>query len=274
MGFDLSFKLAWDSQDQHTSKGESNMKKSRMYINGFLIACIAFVLLVAPMLSVWGAQPITDSGRVKEKINVKEEQSEWKWQFKWDEYKFQWKFQLKSLEEKWKESMKSEEGKMHDGGFTHGIKVWLDGEFWYFIGPPDGMNDAMDIPGHYWVMAGHHRLVGKHYNTGPYGAPQWWSSDAEDGELLYIVPAVIDIWTPMKSEWYAERGFIHYHELVNVETGEYHPNKIVWLKHIARTSFTLDGGPHPEFGAHYVTPGIDLEFLPNYWVPYEPEIIM
>ncbi len=116
-------------------------------------------------------------------------------------------------------------------------------------------------------MAGPNQLVGKHYNTGPFGAPQWWSSDAADGELLYIVHAVIDTWSTEKAEYYAKRGYIHYHELIEVDGGELHPSKIVWLKHIARTTFNLDGGPHPEL-AHLVTPGIDYEFIPNGNTPY------
>jgi len=33
-------------------------------------------------------------------------------------------------------------------------------------------------------------------------------------------------------------------------------------------SFNFDGGPHPEFG-HYVTPGVDYDFMSNYMMPYE-----
>jgi selenium-binding protein 1 len=126
----------------------------------------------------------------------------------------------------------------------------------------------MDIPGHYWVLVGPNQLVGKHYNTGPFGAPQWWASDAADGELLYIVHAIIDDWTQEKAVMYANRGYVHYHELIEVSDGvTMHPYLVVWLKHIARTTFTLDGGPHPEL-SHQVTPGVDLEFIPNGMTPY------
>lgn len=151
--------------------------------------------------------------------------------------------------------------------FIHGIVINVDGEDYYLLGPPDGPDGAKDIPGHYWVMAGPNQLVGKHYNTGPFGAPKWWSSDAPDGELLYIVHAIIDTWSPEKAERYASRGYVHYHELVKVSDGSLHPTKVVWLKHTARTFFTLDGGPHPEL-AHYVTPGVDYEFIPNWGTPY------
>ncbi len=152
-------------------------------------------------------------------------------------------------------------------GFVHGIVIDVDGEDYYFEGPPDGPGGARDIPGHYWVMAGYRQLVGKHYNTGPFGAPLWWSSDAPDGGLLYIVHAIIDTWSPEKAELYASRGYVHYHELVRVSDGSLHPTKIVWLKHTARDFFTLDGGPAPWL-AHYVRPGIDYEFINNYFVPY------
>jgi hypothetical protein len=154
-------------------------------------------------------------------------------------------------------------------GFVHGIVIEVDGEDYYLAGAPDGPGGAFDIPGHYWVQAGPNQLVGKHYNTGPSGDPQWWSSTAPDGELLYIVHAIIDTWSPEKAASYAARGYIHYHELVSVEDGTHHPTKVVWLKHTARTSFTLDGGPHPKL-THDVTPGVDLGFIPNGMMPYSP----
>lgn len=154
-------------------------------------------------------------------------------------------------------------------GFTHGIVINVDGEDYYLAGPADAENGARDVPGHYWVQAGPDRLVGKHFNTGPFGMSNWWSSDAEDGQLLYMVSAIIDTWSAEKATQYADRGYIHYHELVNVNDGTLHPTKAVWLKHTAVTSFTLDGGPHPEF-SHAVTPGVDLEFMPNGFMPYMP----
>lgn len=154
-------------------------------------------------------------------------------------------------------------------GFTHGLAIDVDGEYYYMAGAPDGPDGAFDIPGHYWVQTGPARLQGKHYNTGPFGAPQWWSSDAPDGELLYVVDARIDTWSPEKAAAYAARGFVHYHELVSVDGGELHPTKVVWLKHIARTFFTLDGGPHPEL-AYEAEPGVNYEFIPNASMPYNP----
>lgn len=154
-------------------------------------------------------------------------------------------------------------------GFVHAPIVNVDGENYYFAGAPDGPNGATDIPGHYWNQAGPKQLVGKHYNTGPFGAAQWWSSDAPDGEYLYKVHAIIDSWSPQKAEMYARRGYVHYHELVKVSDGSLHPTKVVWLKHTARTTFNLDGGPHPEL-AHDVRPGVDLEFIPNGSMPYTP----
>ena len=81
--------------------------------------------------------------------------------------------------------------------------------------------------------------------------------------------AIVDTWSAEKAEQYAARGYVHYHELVSIEDGSLHPNKAVWLKHTARTSFTLDGGPHPEF-THEVRPGVDFEFIPNGMMPYSP----
>ncbi|NIP79477.1 MAG: hypothetical protein GWM90_09780 [Gemmatimonadetes bacterium] len=158
-------------------------------------------------------------------------------------------------------------GTASPAAFTHGIELSVDGADYYFAGPPDGPGGARDIPGHSWAQAGPSHVVGRHVNTGPNGASQWWSSDAGDGELLYIVDGIVDTWSPEKAAAYAKRGYIHYHELVSADGGDLHPSKIVWLKHTARTFFTLDGGPHPE-ASHEVSPGIDLEFLPNGMTPY------
>jgi selenium-binding protein 1 len=155
--------------------------------------------------------------------------------------------------------------------------VKLDGEDYYLAGAPDAPGGAFDVPGHYWVLAGKNKLVGKHYNTGPFGLANGWSSDAGDGELLYIVQGIIDEWTEEKAEKYASRGYVHYHEFIRVSDGELHPTLVIWLKHIARTTFTLDGGP-ANWGAtgpdppyvHSVTPGVDYEFPNNYAIPYEP----
>jgi len=162
-------------------------------------------------------------------------------------------------------------------GFQQGIQILVDGELYYLAGPPS----INDVPGHYWVMAGPNQLVGKHYNTGPPGTPfetQGWSSDAPDGELLYIVHAIIDEWSLSDAMHYASRGYVHYHELVKVSDGTLHPSKVVWLKHTARTTFTLDGGPAawsptppPQVPYwHEVTPGVDFEFPNNYLIPYSP----
>jgi hypothetical protein len=158
----------------------------------------------------------------------------------------------------------------HDSdGFIHGIVIPVDGENYYLDGAPDGPEGAFDIPGHSWVMASQTRLLGKHYNTGPNGAEKWWSSDAEDGALLYTVDAIIDTWSETKPIYYIAQGFIHYHELVRVADGMKHPSKVVWLRHTGETTFTIDGGPHPEL-AHVVTPGLDLDFIPNALNPYMP----
>lgn len=155
-------------------------------------------------------------------------------------------------------------------GFTHAPVIAVDGEVYYFAGAPDGPGGATDIPGHYWVQAGPDQVVGKHYNTGPFGEPQWWSSDAPDGELLFIVHGIIDTWSAEKAASYAERGYVHYHELISVVDGSLHPDKVVWLKHTARTSFNFDGGPHPEL-AHDVSPGVDYNFILNGTMPYPSE---
>ena len=154
-------------------------------------------------------------------------------------------------------------------GFVNAPVIMVDREEYYLAGAPDGLDGATDIPGHEWVQAGPTQLSGKHYNTGPFGAPQWWSSDTPNGRLLYTVHGIIDAWSPELAVSYSSKGYKHYHEILSVADGSEHPTKVVWLKHTAVTSFNLDGGPHPELG-HEVTPGIDSEFIPNGLMPYNP----
>jgi selenium-binding protein 1 len=157
-------------------------------------------------------------------------------------------------------------------GFEHGPLIVIDGENYYMDGVPDADGGITDIPGHYWVQAGPRQVVGKHYNTGPFGKPSWWSSDAPNGSLLFTIHGIIDTWSKEKAEMYAARGYTHYHEFVKadgVDAGSEHPTKVVWLKHTAVDSFNFDGGPMPQFG-HEVTPGVDYEFMPNGMKPYPP----
>jgi selenium-binding protein 1 len=154
-------------------------------------------------------------------------------------------------------------------GFERWPVITVDGEGYYMAGPDTGPNGEPNVPGHYWVQAGPNKVVAKHYNTGPGGSSKFWSSDAPDGALLYIAQIIIDEWTEEKAEMYAARGYVHYHELLSADNGEPHPTKVGWFKHIARTSFTLDGGPGPAF-YHSVTPGVDFEFIPNWATPYNP----
>lgn len=142
------------------------------------------------------------------------------------------------------------------GGFDSAPEIIVDGDEY-----------TTAIPGHYWRQTGPNRVVAKHYNTGPGGAAQWWSSTAPDGELLYVVHGIIDTWSPEKAERYTKRGYGHYHELLLVDDETLHPTKVMWLKHTAVASFNLDRGPAPQFG-HEVTPGVDTDFIPNWMMPY------
>ncbi len=119
------------------------------------------------------------------------------------------------------------------------------------------------------------------------GRPGWDTDDfvpaadtEEDAELLYHADGIIEEYDEDRAEELAEKGYVHYHELVHEETGEEHPEKVVWLKHTAVTSFWFDGGPPfaPDFyegrEAEYpyrVDPGIDYDFLPNWDDVYDPE---
>ena len=146
-------------------------------------------------------------------------------------------------------------------GFVQGIAIDVDGEDYYLA----EVLVENDVIGHYWVQAGPKQLVGKHYND-YYNSEPFWSDDAPENELLYVVHGIIDTWTREKAELYASRGYVHYHELAAVSDGTPHPNKVVWLKHTARTRFTFTA-----MGMERnITPGIDWEFMPNWQMPYTP----
>ena len=156
--------------------------------------------------------------------------------------------------------------------FTHGITVQVDNIGYYFDGPADGINGTKDAPGHYWWQDAPRHLYGLHYNIGPYGEEQWWSSDAKGNELLYVVDVIIAPWTNKTAHEFAKQGYVHYHELVRTDNGEKHPELVAWFKHVAvPTAFILDKGAMPE-DKHIVAAGIDYRFLNNYFIPYNPKI--
>ena len=157
-------------------------------------------------------------------------------------------------------------------GFVHGIVVYVDGQSYYFDGPPiEEGAEAKDVPGHTWVQTEEdpYRVVGRHYNRGPFGAPSWWAPDEPNGVLLYLVHGIIASWSMEIGEKMAARGYVHYHELVHTDTGEKHPTLVVWLKHTAVRSFWFASPPMPG-AAHEVTPGVDYDFMPNWDDPYDP----
>lgn len=148
-------------------------------------------------------------------------------------------------------------------GFEHGIAINYEGETYYFQGI-EVSPGVWDVPGHYWVQAGPKHLRGKHYNEGP--VPNFWSSTADDGELLYVVDAIIDDidLSPEQEDFYKARGYVHRHELVDTD-GAPVEHLRVYLKHTARTSFVFDGVPaQANNNIHSVTPGVDYEFMPNW----------
>lgn len=155
--------------------------------------------------------------------------------------------------------------------FTHGIVVKIDNIGYYFDGPADGANGTKDAPGHYWWQDTPTHLYGLHYNIGPFGEEQWWSSDAKGNELLYVVDVIIAPWTNNTAYEFAKQGYVHYHELVRTDNGEKHPELVAWFKHVAvPAAFILDKGAMPE-DKHIVGAGIDYRFLNNYFIPYNPQ---
>lgn len=151
--------------------------------------------------------------------------------------------------------------------FTHGSSFLVEGETYYFKGP-GSQPGVTDVPGHTWVQSGPNSFQGRHYNIGPHGAASWWAPTESNKVLLFIVEAILDAWSPEISEEMASNGFIHYHEIVNSD-GEEHPTLVLWLKHIAVSFFLFAPAPMPG-AAHSVSPGVDLNFMPNYFIEYNP----
>lgn len=137
--------------------------------------------------------------------------------------------------------------------YIHGIPVEIDGQSWYFVGPGsiEPPDNVTDIPGHTWKQVSEYHVKGYHYNVGPHMVPAgtpWWATDESYGILLFVVDCRI---APYKEEivnTMAQKGYIHYHELVDSD-GDVHPELVAWLKHTAARDFTFDGGPEPTF--HY-----------------------
>jgi hypothetical protein len=155
--------------------------------------------------------------------------------------------------------------------FTHGLVVKINNTEYYFDGPADGANGTKDAPGHYWWQDTPRHLYGLHYNIGPFGEENWWSSDVKGNELLYVVDVIIAPWTNTTAYEFAKQGYVHYHELVRTDNGEKHPELVAWFKHVAvPAGFILDKGAMPE-DKHIVGAGIDYRFLNNYFIPYDPK---
>ena len=154
--------------------------------------------------------------------------------------------------------------------FVHGIVIEIGHHEYYLEGAPDGPNGEQDIPGHEWVQVSKNTIIGKHYNTGPFGAPNFWSFDAPDGALLWTMIGKIDVWTEAKAAHYYTEGYIHYHSLVSVKTGKRHPKLVVWLRHSAVMDFTFDGLPDA-VEPYPVKIGSDYKMGPNWNIPYDPQ---
>lgn len=171
-----------------------------------------------------------------------------------------------------KSSVFTLEDDIENGEFVHGIVIELDGVGYYLDGPEDGPNGEKDMPGYFWKQVSSSRIIGESFNTGPFGTMKWWSSHMENGEHMYSILGVIDIWTLDLAEEYAKKGFVHYHELVSVDGGSYHPSKVLWLKHIAQKSIVFNGpnAPNRTF-EHEVSPGVDANYPVNYMKAYPAE---
>lgn len=157
--------------------------------------------------------------------------------------------------------------------FEHGIKLEIDGEYYYFAGmpipDPDG-NYKQDIPGHTWVQTGPYRVVGRHYNYPSYPMHPdipFWAIYEPENVMLYKVDGIVDMppteLSEKKENWLKDHGYVHKHELVYADNGSVAGELVVYLKHTAIRSFYFTP-PMAPWNWHWVTPGIDDNFMPNW----------
>jgi hypothetical protein len=156
-----------------------------------------------------------------------------------------------------------------NAGFTHGTAFEIEGETYYMKGP-GSIAGEIDVPGHTWVQAGDWNVVGKHYNVGPWFAPMYapfWAHYEPWGSLLYSVQGIIDVppedLTAEEEMWYKDHGYVHIHEFVDMYGAELE-DYVVYFKHTAVTEFMFNGGPMAPLSNHYVEPGVDYMFIPNW----------
>ena len=147
-------------------------------------------------------------------------------------------------------------------GFVYGIKLEINGNFYYFLNPagmliPDSDEPyRQDVPGHAWVQTGPAQVEGRHYNVEP-----WWTmTDAPYGVLIFKVHGIIDRLpdqlAPQRAVWLKSRGYVHFHELVDADTGEVVESPVVYLRHTGVRMFSFMGNT--------VDPGIYYGFMPNW----------
>lgn len=153
-------------------------------------------------------------------------------------------------------------------GFVHGLAVEIDGEEYYFAGP-GSIRGEVDVPGHTWVQTGPNKVLGKHYNVGPWMAPSgtpWWATGEDYGVLLYHVDGIIDVppneLSDARESMLKNKGYVHVHEFVN--SGGELEDYVIYLKHTAVREFYFNGGPAAPGSNHMVTPGVDYMFIPNW----------
>jgi hypothetical protein len=156
-----------------------------------------------------------------------------------------------------------------NAGYTHGTAFEIEGETYYMKGP-GSIEGETDVPGHTWVQAGDWKIVGKHYNVGPWFAPEglkFWAKDEDWGILLYKVDGIIDVppdeLTDAEESWYKDKGYVHIHEFVD-DGGDELEDYVVYFKHTAVLEFDFNGGPAAPGSNHDVDPGVDYEFIPNW----------
>ena len=149
-------------------------------------------------------------------------------------------------------------------GFEHGLTVNIEGTDYWFKGPGSDAG-AVDVPGHTWRQTGPYRVVGRHYNVGPFGTGEdaWWASGEPYGVMLYKVDGLIDenpdLISLEREIWLKTHGYVHVHEFIEQSSGEESTEWVVYLKHTAVRSFYFD-----RMAPHQVYPGIDYQF-PNNW---------
>jgi len=132
------------------------------------------------------------------------------------------------------------------GGFVHRLLSYVYDLDYYLAEASEGQDYANDMAGQYWIPAGELLTVEEHYNITTFGELSWYESDADDGEILFMVVEITEE-SKISTNASAPGGYVHNHEIILVPEDTMYPTEVLRLKPLAGRRSIFDGGLHREF---------------------------